>query len=66
MNDEYTSIADKLVERILTLIPEHPEILGLDSAWDLFNVPGFTCSDLGPTLAQAGWALAEAQRRYKS
>jgi hypothetical protein len=63
--DDYVSTADELVRRIEALIPEHPEILTFDSAWSLFDVPGFKCNDIGPSAAQAMWALATAQRRAK-
>lgn len=60
----YTSTGEALKARILALIPTHPEILGLDSAWGLLKVPGFDCTDLGPSLGQATWALSAAQREY--
>lgn len=66
MNPAYASTAERLVERILALIPERPEILTLTSPWGLFKVPGFDCSDLDPSLAQAGYALAEAKIRYRA
>lgn len=59
--DSYASTADQLVERIVALIPTHPEILRMNSAWDLFTVPGFECSDLQPSLYQASWALSKAR-----
>lgn len=65
MNAEYVSTAEKLVERITALVPQHPEILSMESCWDLFKVPGFKCDDLGPSMAQAGWALAKAKRRMR-
>lgn len=66
MNPAYVAAAERLVERILALIPTRPEILTLDSPWGLFKVPGFECSDLDPSLAQAGWALAEAKIRHRA
>lgn len=59
---DYEGTAQKLVERIVALIPTHPEILEMRSPWDLFHVPEFECSDLAPSLAQAQWALARAKR----
>ncbi len=60
----YESTANALVNRILALIPEQPQILQLESAWDLFKVPGFKCDDIGPSLAQASWALSAAKQAY--
>jgi len=61
----YETTAYALVERISALIPEHPEILNMTSPWDLFNVPGFNCKDIGPSLAQAWIALSKAKLIYK-
>lgn len=55
---DYTSTADALVNRIVAL---GPQILDLRDPWQLFKVPGFTCDDLGPSLAQASWALGKAK-----
>jgi hypothetical protein len=60
----YAATADVLVERITALIPEHPEILTMNSAWDLFKVEGFNCNDIGPSLFQASWALKKAQQDF--
>ena len=60
INEEYSNTANELVRRIQALIPEHPEILELDSPWDLFKIKGFTCNDLNPSLFQAQWALEKA------
>jgi hypothetical protein len=65
MSIGYADTANTLVDRIVALLPAHPEILTFDSAWDLFKVDGFDCRDLSPSLAQAGWALVEAKRRAK-
>jgi hypothetical protein len=62
----YEGIANTLVERIMKLIPAHPEILDLKDAWGLFGIDGFDCSDLDPSLAQACSALIEAKERYRS
>jgi hypothetical protein len=62
----YNDIIEKLVERILLIALSHPEILNLDSPWDMFKVPGFDCSDLGVSLAQASCALAEAKKRNRN
>lgn len=62
MSQAYTSVAHELRDRIVALIPEHPEILQMDSCWDLFAVDGFKCDDLQPVMAQAGWALRAAKR----
>lgn len=62
----YESTANELTNRILALIPTQPQILDLTSAWDLFKVPGFKCDDIGPSLAQASWALSSAQQAYRA
>jgi len=61
----YESVADELVGRIAALIPSHPEIITMKDVWSLFDVPGFKCDDLQPSLFQASWALTKAQREYK-
>jgi len=62
---EYEATTMVLCDRICALIPKHPEILNMTSPWDLFNVPGFNCEDIGPSLAQAWAALSTAQWTYK-
>ena len=61
----YISLADKLAKRITVLIPAHPEILEMADPWKLFKIKDFKCRDLGPSLAQAGWALAIAKKRHR-
>lgn len=63
-SNQYASTADRLVDRIVALIPSHPEILALESPWGLFKVDGFKCDDIGPSLAQAAWALSKAKHDY--
>ena len=63
---DYAETADELARRILTLIPDHPEILTINEAWDLFKVPGFRCDDLGPSYMQAVSALAKARHLYRT
>ncbi len=60
----YAATADTLVERIVALIPQHPEILEMSDPWKLFKVEGFDCKDIGPSLFQASWALARAKEQY--
>ncbi len=62
MGNPYEETAELLSQRILSLIPDRPEILTIDSAWDLFEVPGFQCADLSPSLSQASFALARARK----
>jgi len=62
----YTATADELTKRILALIPAHPEIMTLESPFDLFKIDGFKCDDLGPSLAQAGWSLSKARQLHKA
>ncbi len=63
--ESYTSVADRLAGRIEELISTHPEIMRISNVWDLFQVDGFECRDLEPSLYQAQWALADAQRRHR-
>ncbi len=58
----YESTADELVNRIRSLIPTNPEILSMESPFDMFKVPGFKCDDLAPSFSQACWALARARQ----
>jgi len=61
----YVSTANVLADRIEALIPLHPEIMEIDDPFKLFKINGFKCDDLAPSLAQAGWALREAQNRHR-
>lgn len=62
----YEAAAQELRRRILALIPANPRILDDDfDAWGLFDVDGFECDDLGPTLAQAQAALGAARADYR-
>lgn len=63
--DFYESTGNILADRILKLIPEHPEILTIEGAFDMFKVEGFYCDDLQPSLGQATWAIGRACRMYK-
>ena len=56
---DYEQTADELTQRIVAL---GPQILDVDDAWKLFKVPGFKCDDIGPSLAQADWALSAAKQ----
>jgi len=61
---DYESTGHDLRDRIVALIPDNPIILeAVFSPWDLSSIKGFYCEDIGPTLAQAGWAL-KAARNY--
>lgn len=62
----YESTGNELVDRILKLIPNHPEILTLESPFDLFKIEGFKCDDLQPSLFQAGWALGRARNIHNN
>ena len=59
---QYSATADELTRRIADLIPSNPQIMdaGFD-VWNLFEVPGFKCDDLEPSLFQASWALKKAR-----
>lgn len=57
----YEKTADKLTARIVALIPDNPQIMDMDSCWDLFKIESFKCNDLEPSIFQANWALRKAQ-----
>jgi hypothetical protein len=59
------TMKDELTKRILALIPSHPEIMTIESAFDLFKIDGFKCDDLDPSLAQAVAALGRARKIHK-
>lgn len=63
--ERYESTADAMVARILETFKRHPEAAALDDVWKLFKVEGFKCDDIGPSLAQAGWAFVEAKRQWR-
>jgi hypothetical protein len=62
---EYVKTADALVTRILETFEAHPEAAAITDAWGLFKVPGFNCDDIGPSLAQADWALGRARAIWR-
>jgi len=59
--DRYEKVARQLVDRILDTVAKDP-LLAMTDAWELFSISGFQCGDLGPSYAQASWALLEAQK----
>ncbi len=61
----YEGICNSLCDRIFALIPDNPQILGMDNPFDLHKIEGFNCRDLNPSLSQAGAALSKAIHRYK-
>jgi hypothetical protein len=63
--ESYISTGNELRDRILSLIPDNPEILEMNDCFNLFTVKGFHCDDLRPSLAQAGWAMRSAQRLFR-
>ncbi len=65
ITQQYESTAHQLRDRIIALIPSRPEILELNDTWGLFKVDGFNCDDLGPSFAQAMWALSAAKHEYQ-
>ena len=60
--DDYESTTGILVERIRDLMTKDPRVALIDNVWDLHDVPGFFCSDLEPSMAQAREALARAKQ----
>jgi len=65
-NGTYGATADELCCRIFALIPKHPEVLEMKSAFDLFKIDDFDCSDLEPSFMQAACALAKAKGLHKA
>jgi len=64
-SEQYAATADELTRRIMALIPSNPQILDMSNPWDLFDISGFECSDIGPSLYQAGWSMRMAQQLYR-
>ena len=60
---EYEATAEELTNRILALVPSHPEILEIKDVFDLFKIEGFKCDDIAPSWFQAQWSLAQAKKR---
>lgn len=67
LGEAYEQTAQSVVDVVLSFIPEHPEIMEMESAWDLFKVDGFSAaiSSLQPSLAQAAHALVAAKQRWR-
>ncbi len=63
--EAYTDTANALKDKILAIIPDHPEILDMDEPGGLFKIEGFDCNDLAPSLFQAQWALGRAKMEWK-
>lgn len=64
MNPGYVGAANELRDRIIALIPEHPEILEMTDPFDLHDVEGFTTEGLSVSFFQASWALAAAKEDH--
>lgn len=63
MKTPYAHTADVLTQRIVDL---GTVVLDIDDPWQLFNIPGFNCKDLEPSLYQAGYALRAAQQKLRN
>lgn len=66
MLPQYTACADELTKRIAALIPTHPEILTMESPWDLMKISEFKYNDLQPTFFQAAFALKKAVQGHQA
>lgn len=63
---QYNNTGNALRDRILALIPTHPEIMTCDGPGAIFKIaPEFKCDDLQPSMFQAQWALAAAREAYR-
>ncbi len=61
--EEYAETARRMLARILESFRAHPvEAASITSPWQLYQLPGFKCDDIRPTLVQAEAALLEARR----
>lgn len=58
----YFATCEELSRRIEAALRRNPGV-EIKSPWDVLDLPGFDCSDLEPTYAQAAFALLEARRR---
>lgn len=54
-----------LASRVLSLIPENPEILSLENPHRVVLTPGYDDSDLRPTIDEVNQAVREARRIYR-
>lgn len=61
---EYERTANALVDLMADFLREHPEAIGLDSPFGLFD-HGFDPGGLEPSLAQAQAAYARASKIVK-
>lgn len=61
----YVEIGGTLVERIVALIPDNPQIMYMSNPFDLLDIKGFEHSDLAPSVFQVNWALAKAKSIYR-
>jgi hypothetical protein len=57
-----TQTGEELVQRIVALMPDHPEIMTMDSAWGLFELG--VVEGLEPSYATASWALEAAKLEW--
>lgn len=53
-----------IIDRILALIPTNPQILEMDTPFELCNIPEFKISDLQPAYHHVATALKEAQAQW--
>ena len=65
VHELYEATTNELRDRILALIPEHPEILDIESLFDLYDIDGFECDDLQPSMGQARRALESAKKAFR-
>lgn len=61
----YNWTAEEFTTRILNAIPDHPEILTITDPWVLLRQNLVRTEGLDLTVYMAGWALSQAQRRFK-
>ena len=54
---DYKAACETIRDRIVALIPDHPEILEFTAAEQLHAIPGFDVSDLAPSGAMVQAAL---------
>jgi len=60
----YQATIEILYERIVKLLPQHPEILEMQSPFELFKIKEFNTLGLDTTLAQAVAVLSKIKAEH--
>ena len=65
-NAHYERAIEEFKNMIVAAIPNNMRILRMESPWDLFDIEGLKCDNLGLSLYQAQLALYRAKAEFKS